>query len=34
MAAATLVVTAPIVALALLFQRYLVAGLTAGSIKG
>lgn len=34
MAAATLVVTAPVVALALVFQRHLLAGLTAGSIKG
>jgi len=34
MAAATLVVTAPVIALALAFQRHLLAGLTAGSIKG
>lgn len=34
MAAATMVVTAPVVLLAALFQRYLVAGLTAGSVKG
>jgi multiple sugar transport system permease protein len=34
MAAATLLVTAPIVVLTLMFQRHLVAGLTAGSVKG
>lgn len=34
MAAATLVVTAPVILLALLFQRQIVAGLTTGSVKG
>ena len=34
MAAATLLVSAPVVLLTLLFQRHLVAGLTAGSVKG
>lgn len=34
MAAASMVVTAPVVLLALLFQRHIVAGLTAGSVKG
>jgi multiple sugar transport system permease protein len=34
MAAASLIVTAPVALLAVLFQRYLVAGLTAGSVKG
>jgi multiple sugar transport system permease protein len=34
MAAASLVVTAPAIVLALLFQRHIVAGLTAGSVKG
>jgi multiple sugar transport system permease protein len=34
MAAATLVVTAPVIVLALFFQRQIVAGLTAGSVKG
>ena len=34
MAAATILVTAPIILLALIFQRQVVAGLTAGSIKG
>jgi multiple sugar transport system permease protein len=34
MAAATLLVMAPVMLLAVLFQRHLVAGLTAGSIKG
>ena len=34
MAAATLTVTAPVILLAVLFQRYIVAGLTAGSVKG
>jgi len=33
-AAASLVVTAPVAVLALLFQRHIVAGLTAGSVKG
>ncbi len=34
MAAASMIVTAPIVVLALLFRRSIVAGLTAGSVKG
>ena len=34
MAAATMIVTAPVVLLAVLFQRSIVAGLTAGSVKG
>lgn len=34
MAAASIVVTAPIVLLAIMFQRYIVVGLTAGSVKG
>lgn len=34
MAAASLIVTAPVVLLAVLFQRHIVAGLTAGSVKG
>jgi multiple sugar transport system permease protein len=34
MAAASLIVTAPVVLLALFFQRHIVAGLTAGSVKG
>ena len=34
MAAATIVVTAPVVLLAIVFQRQIVAGLTAGSVKG
>jgi multiple sugar transport system permease protein len=34
MAAATMVVTAPVVLLAVLFQKQIVAGLTAGSVKG
>lgn len=34
MAAASLVVTAPVALLASLFQRHVVAGLTAGSVKG
>jgi multiple sugar transport system permease protein len=34
MAAATLTVTAPVVLLTVIFQRYIVAGLTAGSVKG
>lgn len=34
MAAASLIVTAPVVLLAVFFQRHIVAGLTAGSIKG
>lgn len=34
MAAATLLVTAPVLLLALLFQRHIVSGLTAGSVKG
>lgn len=34
MAAASMLVTAPIVLLALLFRRSIVAGLTAGSVKG
>jgi multiple sugar transport system permease protein len=34
MAAATIVVTAPVVVLAVLFQRQIVAGLTVGSVKG
>jgi multiple sugar transport system permease protein len=34
MAAASLVVTAPVLFLAVGFQRYIVAGLTAGSVKG
>jgi multiple sugar transport system permease protein len=34
MAAASIIVTAPIVLLAVLFRRHIVAGLTAGSIKG
>jgi multiple sugar transport system permease protein len=34
MAAASLVVTTPVIVLALLFQRQIVAGLTAGSVKG
>ena len=33
-AAASLIVTAPVAALAVLFQRHIVAGLTAGSVKG
>jgi multiple sugar transport system permease protein len=33
-AAASLVVTAPVAILAVLFQRHIVAGLTAGSVKG
>jgi multiple sugar transport system permease protein len=33
-AAASLVVTLPVAALAILFQRHIVAGLTAGSVKG
>lgn len=33
MAAASLIVTAPVVLLAVLFQRHVVAGLTAGSVK-
>lgn len=34
MAAASLVVTAPVILLAVRFQRHIVAGLTAGSVKG
>lgn len=34
MAAASLIVTGPVVLLAIVFQRYIVAGLTAGSVKG
>lgn len=34
MAAASLIVTAPVVLLAVFFQRHIVAGLTAGSVKG
>lgn len=34
MAAATLLVTAPVLLLALFFQRHIVSGLTAGSVKG
>lgn len=34
MAAATMVVTAPVVLLAVLFQKQIVTGLTAGSVKG
>lgn len=34
MAAASLIVTAPVVLLAVVFQRHIVAGLTAGSVKG
>jgi multiple sugar transport system permease protein len=34
MAAATIVVTAPLILLVLLFQRRIVSGLTAGSVKG
>jgi multiple sugar transport system permease protein len=34
MAAATMVVTAPVVLLAIFFQRQIVSGLTAGSVKG
>jgi multiple sugar transport system permease protein len=34
MAAASLLVAAPVALLAVVFQRYLVAGLTAGSVKG
>jgi multiple sugar transport system permease protein len=34
MAAASLLVTAPVLLLAVLFQRHIVSGLTAGSIKG
>ncbi|WP_447978919.1 carbohydrate ABC transporter permease [Candidatus Nitrospira bockiana] len=34
LAAASLVVTAPIIVLAVIFQRHIVAGLTAGSVKG
>ncbi|HXV68655.1 MAG TPA: carbohydrate ABC transporter permease [Nitrospira sp.] len=34
MAAASLIVTGPVALLALVFQRYIVAGLTAGSVKG
>lgn len=34
MAAASIVITAPVVLLTLWFQRYIVAGLTAGSVKG
>lgn len=34
MAAASLLVTAPVALLAVLFQRFLVTGLTAGSVKG
>lgn len=33
-AAASMVVTAPVVLLAIRFQRYIVSGLTAGSVKG
>ncbi|VUZ84982.1 sugar ABC transporter permease [Candidatus Methylomirabilis lanthanidiphila] len=33
-AAATIVVTAPLILLVLLFQRHIVSGLTAGSVKG
>ncbi|MGR8940593.1 MAG: carbohydrate ABC transporter permease, partial [Gammaproteobacteria bacterium] len=33
-AAASVVVTVPIVAMVLLFQRRIVAGLTAGAVKG
>jgi len=32
--AATIVVTVPLVALVLIFQRYILAGLTAGAVKG
>ncbi len=32
--AASVIVTVPVVALALAFQRYIVAGLTAGALKG
>jgi multiple sugar transport system permease protein len=34
LAAASLVVTLPVAALALIFQRHIIAGLTAGSVKG
>jgi multiple sugar transport system permease protein len=34
MAAATLVVSAPVILLAMLFQRQIVSGLTVGSVKG
>jgi multiple sugar transport system permease protein len=34
LAAASVIVTAPLIALTLLFQRRLVAGLTAGAVKG
>lgn len=34
MAAATLIVIAPVVLVALLFQKHIVAGLTSGSVKG
>ncbi|MGH7233291.1 MAG: carbohydrate ABC transporter permease [Nitrospiraceae bacterium] len=34
MAAATMIVTAPVVLLAILFQKQIIAGLTAGSVKG
>ncbi|NJN70472.1 MAG: carbohydrate ABC transporter permease, partial [Nitrospira sp.] len=34
LAAASLVVTLPVAALALVFQRHIIAGLTAGSVKG
>jgi multiple sugar transport system permease protein len=34
MAAAALVVTAPVLLLTLLFQRQIVSGLAAGSVKG
>jgi hypothetical protein len=34
MAAASMIVTAPLVALVVVFQRRIVAGLTAGAVKG
>jgi trehalose/maltose transport system permease protein len=32
--AATIIITVPLVALVLIFQRYILAGLTAGAVKG
>jgi trehalose/maltose transport system permease protein len=32
--AATIIITVPLVALVLVFQRYILAGLTAGAVKG
>jgi trehalose/maltose transport system permease protein len=34
MMAATVVVTVPLIVLTLVFQRYILGGLTAGAVKG